>query len=296
VSLRAAVRPLLPLLTSRVVQFLVLGGALFLLTPHQRGGSDIDLRRETLRTLAQAEAQRRGHADAAAVDELAIEDELLFREALRRGFDRGDPILKARLVQKALFYAEESKGAMRPVTEEELRAFYRETLPTWRKPPRYRLRQLMARSEQPLLELRGRLERGELEPARALALGVKSPLPAEADLDAGELARLAGDGLVRELEAAAAAGGGPRWLGPLRTAYGFHLVQLLGSEPAGVAPFEEVRNRVREVLLVKRREDAVAAFLREAFPRYRVAIDGAQVTAIEPQRRLALRSSASGED
>jgi hypothetical protein len=276
----------------RLAQFLALGAIIFAVTPRPDGEREIALTRAYLGRLERAESAKKGHASPAEVDERAIEDELLYREGLRIGFDKNDGVVKQRLIQKALFFAEELKGAADMPSDEELRRFYLLTRPTWKKPARHHLRQIFMKDESPLVALKKSLEDGTETEARALRLGASSPIPPELTLGEDELARTLGADFV----AALASSQNARWIGPIRSAYGWHLVERLEDAPADVALFEEVKDRVREVYMTKRREDAVSAFLADAFHRYRVTIDGERVLAIAPQHRLAFRVEESGED
>src|SRR5262245_15864419 len=123
----------------RLLHFIVLGAAIFAVAPRPDTARDIALDRVTLTALEQAEAQRLGAPvlspeQRATVAQRFLEDELLYREALRLGFDRNDAVVRQRLVQKVLFLAEDLVGVSRPATEEDLRAFYDATRAQWTKP------------------------------------------------------------------------------------------------------------------------------------------------------------------
>ena len=51
------------------------------------------------------------------IDE-AVREEILYREALRRGLDRGDPIVRRRLAQKMTFMLEDSAALPEPTARE----------------------------------------------------------------------------------------------------------------------------------------------------------------------------------
>jgi hypothetical protein len=117
---------------ARIVQFAVIGGLLFSVsTRAKKDDPQIAFSTSELAALHAAEASRKAGADpkalAAAVDERAIEDEILYREGLKRGFDRDDTIIRQRVIQRTLFLAEEMAGASEAPTEAELRAFFERT-------------------------------------------------------------------------------------------------------------------------------------------------------------------------
>src|SRR5262245_13059995 len=114
---------------ARLVQFLVLGGVLFALAPAPRSAQEIQLTDSQLQGMQAARIRQLGatafsESDRVAVIARAIEDEVLYREALRLGLDRDDGVVRQRLIQKLLFLAEEMDGAGQPLDEAGLRACY----------------------------------------------------------------------------------------------------------------------------------------------------------------------------
>jgi hypothetical protein len=288
---------------NRVLQFLVAGSVIFALTPRPESSRDIALTRENLGRLERAEASKRGNVGKGVVDERAIEDEVLYREGLRIGFDKNDSVVRQRLIQKVLFFAEELKGAADPPSEADLRSFYLDTRPTWKRSARHHFRLVFMKERAPLDALKRALDDGTIDRTRAFTMGDPCPVPREITASEDELARTLGAIFARELTLSYQArtltsNETPRshYQGPIPSAYGYHLIEAIDDVPAEIAPFEEVADRVREAYLVKRREDAVSEFLTDAFRRYRVTIDGERIESINPQRRLALRVEESGED
>src|SRR5688572_17333638 len=112
---------------SRTAHFFLIGGCIFAVSPSPEGGREIHIEPSLLAALRDAEARRLGKPalspeEARNVDARAIEDELLYREALRLRIDEGDAIVRQRLLQKLLVLAEDMEGASRPLTDDELRA------------------------------------------------------------------------------------------------------------------------------------------------------------------------------
>ena len=62
----------------------------------------------------------------------------------------------------------------------------------------------------------------------------------------------------------------PDWQGPLRSAYGWHLVKLERALPETQPPFEELANRVAADFTAERREQANAAYYQALRSRYEV--------------------------
>jgi hypothetical protein len=102
---------------SRLVQFLVLGGLLFLAAPGAPDERGVHLDGSRIELHGQREAARRGlpRPTRALLDEVssrAIEDAVLLREAHRLGLDQDDAIIRGRLIQKMLFIGNRSDPAL----------------------------------------------------------------------------------------------------------------------------------------------------------------------------------------
>lgn len=279
------------LASNRLVQFAVLGGAIFAVTPRPRSARDIDIESERLAALHAAEAARTGaptlDADATrAVDQRALEDELLYREGVRLGLDKNDGIVRQRVVQKVLFLAEELGGASRPPTEAELAAFFRDNRDRWTVGEHLRFEQIYRHTPEDLARWMAG-PKTDAPPASE-----PSPVAAEIDTDLATLGRSLGTDFANALSSAPTG----RWVGPIASAYGAHLVRIVERTPGHPAELSDVRGAVLEEYSVHRRQEATARFLTDAFARYRVAIDGKPLTSFEPSRRIAFRSVASGED
>lgn len=274
---------------SRLLHFLVIGGLIFWFAPRPDPGRDIAFDSATFIALEAAQTTRLGRAvlaprDAADVRTRAIEDEILYREALRLGFDRNDNVVRQRLIQKVLFLAEDLAGVSRPATEAELRAFFAATRSQWTRPARLRLIQVYAGSERRdwLAGVRDDVVAAEAAaPGEPPPLGDAFALPRAATLTREELARHYGEGF-----ATAAFGLAPgQWSEPIPSTFGWHLVKILERQEERPAEFEDVQAKLPLVHLVARKQHATRDFLRTAAERYRITIDGRPLTALPPSDR-----------
>jgi peptidyl-prolyl cis-trans isomerase C len=286
-SLAALCRTLLPVAQSHVARFLVLGGVIFALVPRPESGRDVHIVRGQLAALYGAEARRSGRAvDEArqrAIDARAIEDEVLYREALRLGLDRGDGIVRQRLIQKVLFLAEDLGGASRPATDAELRAFYEAHRDAFMAPEHTRLVHVFARQDHrdALAGLRPQViaAAGDEPPP----FGEAFPLSRSLTASRGELAASYGAAF------ADAVFGLPEgsFSEPIASKFGWHLVRVLGHAAARPETFEEARGRLKLAYLVDRKEKATRDYLAGAFGRYRIDVDGQPVSSYVPTGRTA---------
>ena len=65
------------------------------------------------------------------------------------------------------------------------------------------------------------------------------------------------------------------WIGPVRSAYGAHLVWIEAREPSTPPPLEDVRGRVRERWLDEQRRERVGALLRDLVRRHPLHVESA---------------------
>ncbi len=288
-----AVRVAAPVLRHRLVQFALVGGLLFAVAPRARSPRDIAIRGDRLAALHAAEAARAGsktlpEAQAREVDQRALEDEILYREGVRLGLDANDGIVRQRIVQKVLFLAEEMGGASRPASEAEIQAFFDENQDRWATGRRTRFAQIYQHRPEALAAW----ATSQSDQAQDPPVGEPSPVGAEIDGDDGRIDAALGAGFAAALAAAPEG----RWSGPVRSAFGWHLVRVLERRPARPARLDEVRSAVASAYGVARRKEATARFLAAAFARYHVEIDGKPLAGFTPSGRLALRAVSSGED
>jgi hypothetical protein len=86
------------------------------------------------------------------------------------------------------------------------------------------------------------------------------------------------------------------WVGPVRSRFGLHLINVTRRGGERDSRFEEVASHVAFTALVERREEAIDRFIQRAFTKVRVEVDGQTVTTLERTHRLASRDEASAED
>ena len=275
----------------RPLQFLVLGGLIFALAPKPMASRDIALDSRTLAALEEAQVQRLGRAalDASEqrdVQARAIQDEILYREALRLGFDRDDNVVRQRLIQKVLFLAEDLAGVTATPGEAELHAFFDATRTQWTRPARVRFVHVYAgpAGRDRLAALRAQaIAASTTAPGEAPALGDAFPLPRSAVSSRDELATEFGDAFADAVFALAPG----TWSEPIASRHGWHLVEVVARTEGGPATYDEVRGRLPLTYLVARKKQATADFLRQAATRYRITLDGRALAAPPAVDRMA---------
>jgi parvulin-like peptidyl-prolyl isomerase len=206
----------------------------------------------------------------------AVDDEILYREAVRRGLDRGDAVIFQRLVRDMRFLDPDTKrgdeelygealelgldksdvvvrrrlvermrrrllveAAIPLPTDEELEAHLRENAQNFDPAPRVRLKQLFFEDPETAAATGARLRDGSIDEGevRGDPLPIPARLPSLSEREVS--ARFGSDFAVEVFALEPEA-----WHGPLRSAYGFHLVRIEDQTPGRPARLDEVRARV----------------------------------------------------
>lgn len=237
------------LLREPLVRFLVLGALIFgvdrALAHRDDGGAGrrIVVDRSFVDGLAREEERRTGsRVDAqhrALLVRGFVREEVLTREAVALGLDRGDPILRRRLAQKTELYLEATLVVPTPTTA-ELDEYEREHAARYRDDARTTFEHAFFASS-----TRG--PRAEGDARDVLGSGIDEH---SGDAFAGgrsflrtrdaELARLFGDDFVTALHAAPLG----TWTGPVASRVGAHLVRVRERTPARLPPLAEIHDAV----------------------------------------------------
>jgi len=207
--------------------------------------------------------------------ELKVREEVLYREALALGLDKGDEIVKRRLAQKMEFLAEGASVDNDPPAD-TLRLWFRDNQQRFSLPPRVSFRHLYFSPDQRgehsredamsvMAQLAGKP--GNWEGAAALA----DPFMDQdyyGDRSADDLAKLFGLNFAQDI-----AGLKPgAWQGPIESGYGWHLVYIDTFVPGRVPAFEEIEPEIRAEWIEDRRLQAKRKAYETMRARYQVVL------------------------
>ena len=188
--------------------------------------------------------------DLAGLTSDYVRDEALYRTALKMGLDQGDEIIRRRLIQKMEFLLDDGAAPGEP-DEATLRAYYHGHSGQF---VRSGVVSFSHRYFNP--DLGG--DAAALARARAaLAAGGGSggdlfPLQAAyADVDRTAALQVFGQTPIVDALFSQPAG---RWVGPIRSGYGWHLLLISGRRADALPPFDSVRAEVRTAWLAQARE------------------------------------------
>jgi len=272
------------LIRAPLLHFFVLGAALFALYSWLHRGAldapnEIFVSRNQVSSLeAQFERVWQRPATAAELQHLVdnwVREEIFYREGLAMGLDRDDPVVRRRVGQKIQFIIESVAPA--PPSTAELQAWLDAHPARYAIEPVYSLRQVYFDPQRHGASL----ERDIAGARRVLASGADHAgdttlLPFEVrDSSQSEVARTFGTEFAASLEELPLGS----WQGPVRSSFGFHLVQL-GKRSGGHAPpLEQVRAEVERDLLQAQTAQANDAMYDRLRANYKVRVESATAPA-----------------
>jgi hypothetical protein len=204
-----------------------------------------------------------------------VREEMAAREARSMGLDREDTVIRRRLRQKLEFLVEDAAEAV-PPTDAELQAWLDAHPESYHLDPQVAFRQVFLSPdrrgdtvEADAQELLQRLE--SLGPdADVEHMGDSIMLPNEFELAP---VSVAGRMFGAEFSARLADLEPGRWLGPIPSGYGLHVV-LVRERIAGRVPgLDDVRDAVARDLLTSRRKEQLETMYERLLEQYDVAID-----------------------
>ena len=228
------------LLHEPLVHFLVLAALLFLLEAAFSGArkETIIVDQQTIDYLIQQREDlelRKLNPDERH-DTIAtfVEDEILYREAYRRGLDKGDSRMRRNLILKMRGLL---VGDVEAPTEDELRAFFEENRERFATPATWSLEQVyFSDPGQVPPGLRDELRAGS-DPKKVgesvLSMGTELPRRSQREI-AGTFGAQAARAIV-EIE-------DDRWHGPFESPRGVHFVRVVSREAPRKANFENVKS------------------------------------------------------
>src|SRR6185503_3715356 len=265
-----------------LLHFLGLGVALFALYAWIGAGRNDGARAGEIvvsagRVRSLAETFARQWSRPPTDDELAglardfVREEVLSREAIALGLDRDDTIVRRRLAQKMEFLSDEVATVVAP-TDDDLRGFLAA------HPERFRLGARLT-FDQVFLDRGTRGDALERDAAAMLAaLNAPGAAPDVAQLgDSRLLPAHFEDVPRRDVEAQLGARLDElplgRFVGPIESGYGAHLVRVDRRTPASTPPFELVRDAVAREWSDAKRVEMKEVQLQALLARYRVTVE-----------------------
>jgi hypothetical protein len=212
-----------------------------------------------------------------------IREEIAYREGMKMGLDQDDTIIRRRIRQKLDFIADDLGSQIEP-TEEQLKTFLNENPDSYRIDPRITFQQVFLDPERHAENLQDGvaklLETLKSDPkADAEQLGDRTLLEYQnVDQSTREVANNFGAQFAEEIVKLPL----QLWQGPIRSAYGIHIVYISARTDKRLPSLDEVRGIVRRDWEQKHRRDLVESFYQELIAKYDIAIEWPDTAAEAP--------------
>lgn len=265
-ALTSRPRPMLPgWAREPLLHFLLIGAMLFgvdhLLNRSKGDANEIIVSAEVDEEARQLFKAKRGQPpnaqEMAALRQVWLDNEVLYREGLALQLDKGDTAIRERVIFKALSVVD-GGTKLPPVTDALLRDWFNQRRAKYDEPARFDFQEAV-------------LEGAASETAvRAFVEQLNSGMPGDAKAGLrvfkgrphANLLQSYGDDFAKALEAATPG----QWLA-LKSREGWHAVRLDGATPSRPADFEALRGVVlqdwTDATLAEQRSAAVAALARK---------------------------------
>ena len=202
-----------------------------------------------------------------------VRDEVLYREALGRGLDRGDPTVRLAMIRKITILGSAQADAGQ-VKDEEIQAYFA------LRQERYRIPALLSFVQIYLnLDKRGDKARADSEQILAsvrqhdpssgelASLGDPTMLrPVYNDLTEQEVGRVFGSDFKIKISGLKPG----EWDGPIESGYGLHLVKVSGRKDSRIPDWTEVRRKVWNDMQYEARKAAEDQFYQEIAGSYQI--------------------------
>jgi len=213
-----------------------------------------------------------------------VREEILYREALARDFDRNDPTVRLAMVRKVMMLGTARVEATEP-SDKELQAYFALRQERYRIPAVVDLLQVYVS-----IDKRGDQARADAEKVLA-ELREQDPQANELDAygDSIMLAYVNADMSEHDLDRTFGSGFGKavvalepgQWAGPVESGYGLHLVKVLRRVDSAIPDWRDVRHKLVTDVQFESRKAAEDQLYAEIAPRYQIIYDDAVASVLE---------------
>lgn len=246
--------------------FLIVGVALFAVYALLADRPDeIEVSRATTQRLVADYAALSGRqltpVEARRIVAEHVDDELWFREAIKRGMHLSDAGVRARLVERI---KGDIAGSAAEPTEDDLLAFYTRHIEAYRTEPALSFDQVFfERQPKDGVSLLARLHRGELLAGDDFWMGAKMARYGESMVSS-----VFGLAFMERLRALPL----KSWEGPLRSDRGWHFVRVMERVPQSTQSYSDIRGQVKQDYLADLDKVRLKAALDGIRQNYRIRL------------------------
>ncbi|WP_224483304.1 peptidyl-prolyl cis-trans isomerase [Robertkochia aurantiaca] len=203
-----------------------------------------------------------------------VRDEVVYREALNQDMDENNATVRRALISQMDMLAE-GQGAEKPITAEDIQAYYDLRKERFMAPPYIKFHQVYFKNnDSDSLLLYQKAEQWNLEnlpPEKAASEGNSSMLPPRMNLQTAEaIDREFGTGFSDKLLQLPE----DQWSGPVNSGFGSHLIYLDTIVPARLLSLEQVEDEIIDMLKYEEKQAAKEQFYTELLQQYEIIYQG----------------------
>lgn len=272
-------KPIQILFRQPLFHFFILGGGIFLIS-HMHEKKKIRLSAAEINELAAAQAnilKVPGLSESGRKEIIAraVDDELLYREALSRGLDRDDHVVKQRLAQKLLFIEQASNGSFSEPTDESILQYFDKKKSKWQIPESISFIHVFKKKFDPLefsglqVQLGKGSKHDEIAPNAGDQFSFSRTVTKTSISDVEQIYGTSFAKAVSEQKPDV-------WIGPIESKYGWHIVKVLEKSPMRDPAFTEVAGKVRFDFFREKTHQATESLFKKLYAKYDIEIDGCE--------------------
>jgi peptidyl-prolyl cis-trans isomerase C len=228
------------------------------------------------------------------LDEI-IKKEILYQEALKRGLDKGPDFSRKLEEFKKLTLASEllEKDVMskNKVTEQEVKDYYNKHKDDFTTTSQIRASHILVKTEAEANKVLARLKKGE----KFEEIAKKESLDTASAKNGGDIGFFTRGQLVPEFEKAAAGLKGGELSGPVKTAYGYHIIKVTDRKTGPVVEFDRVKDVIFQRLSGEKQKEAFDNYIAELRKNYKVEINKDILAKISQEPKKAEKPQALPE-
>ncbi|MDE3038400.1 MAG: peptidylprolyl isomerase, partial [Pseudomonadota bacterium] len=195
-----------------------------------------------------------------------ISERLIYDQAVKAGVDK-DPEVKKRIAAMAKQVIMQSfmeQKAKALVTDAELKAAYQEKVNAAKGQEEIKAKHILVATEDEAKQIETQLKKG----ADFDTIAKEKSTDKGSSVKGGDLGWFTKDKMVPEFADAAFRLKTGEISGPIKTAFGWHIIKVEGRRPVQVPSFDEMKDSLREQLANKAMQDYVESLLKKANVKY----------------------------
>ncbi len=216
------------------------------------------------------------------LDEI-IKKELLYQEALKKGYDKDaefqkkvEDFKKITLISMLL---EKEIEAKTEITEQDVKNYYEKNKNEFAQISQIRARHILVKTEDEAKKILERIKKGE----DFAKIAQTSSIDTGTAKNGGDLGYFSPGQLVREFEEAAARLKIGETSQPVRTKFGYHIIEVIDKKMGKPVEFERVKNLIFQRLTADKQKQAFDAYIEKLKNLYKVEINKDMLSQISDE-------------